>query len=112
MKHTIDTKAIQELATMSPEVKVYLEREFPEAFTDLPIDKPCILTEDINYKDWFIFNGSPEFIAKPTRRDKDKTFLGFLMCGDLSHFNEFFGHNIRKASVAEIQRFFPKHKPE
>lgn len=32
MKHTIDTKAIQELAAMSPEAKVYLERVFPEAF--------------------------------------------------------------------------------
>lgn len=32
MTHTIDTKAIQELAAMSPEAKAYLEREFPEVF--------------------------------------------------------------------------------
>lgn len=32
MKHIIDTKAIQELAEMSPEAKVYLERVFPECF--------------------------------------------------------------------------------
>lgn len=32
MTHTIDTKAIQKLAAMSPEAKAYLEREFPQVF--------------------------------------------------------------------------------
>lgn len=118
MNHNIDTKAIQELAAMSPEAKAYLEREFPEVFTEpkrCPFDLPAFVIpahkkHNVKSGDWMISNEGNQLVMFLKYTDDDcflaRTFFG----GDWQTFRVL-GFQYKPATTEEIQRFIPDYKP-
>jgi hypothetical protein len=101
MKHTIDTKVIQELAAMSPEVKVYLEKEFPDAFKQ-KIDFTKDLVIDPEY---------PDVLVKCGSLNEDGLMIPKTIYNLSKDIWKLRTEVYRRATTEEIQLFIPDYKP-
>lgn len=100
MTHTIDTKAIQELAATCPEARAYLEREFPEVF--------CT----INYNgDYLIDDTEPDVLVKSNGLNANGSVNSKSLHFANKSIFEHTKNTHRKATTEEIQRFIPDYKP-
>lgn len=118
MTHTIDTKAIQELAETSPEARAYLEREFPEVFTEpvcCPSDLPAFVIpphekHNVKQNDWMISNDS-DILVSFIKYTDDDCFLAQTFITGTWKVQRLLGCQFRPATTEEIQRFIPDYKP-
>lgn len=118
MNHTIDTKAILELAETSPEARAYLEREFPEAFAEpkrCPYDIPAFIIpphkkHDVLTGAWMISNEN-DILVMFIKYTDDDCFLAETFISGQWETHRLLGYQFRPATTEEIQKFILDYKP-